>query len=62
MALWAVWHLDLGFGHDATRFSDERSGALETVSRVIKQQVVGDEMRALYIGVGFGSFLSSLGS
>lgn len=36
-------------------------GALETVSKVIKRQVVGDEMRALYIGIGFGSFLSSLG-
>lgn len=36
-------------------------GALETVSRVIKRQVVGDEMRALYVGIGFGSFLSSLG-
>jgi lactate permease len=36
-------------------------GALETVSKVIKRQVAGDEMRALYVGVGFGSFLSSLG-
>jgi lactate permease len=36
-------------------------GALETVSKIIKQQVAGDEMRALYVGVGFGSFLSSLG-
>ena len=42
-------------------FLMKEAGALETVSRVIKQQVVGDEMRALYIGVGFGSFLSSLG-
>jgi lactate permease len=36
-------------------------GVLSTVSKVIKQQVVGDEVRALYIGIGFGSFLSSLG-
>ena len=42
-------------------FLMKEAGALETVSKVIKQQVVGDEMRALYIGVGFGSFLSSLG-
>jgi lactate permease len=42
-------------------FLMREAGALETVSKVIKQQVVGDEMRALYIGVGFGSFLSSLG-
>jgi lactate permease len=36
-------------------------GALQTVSTVIKQQVVGNEVMALYIGVGFGSFLSALG-
>jgi lactate permease len=36
-------------------------GVLGTVSKVIKQQVAGDEVRALYIGIGFGSFLSSLG-
>jgi len=36
-------------------------GVLSTVSKVIKQQVAGDEVRALYIGIGFGSFLSSLG-
>lgn len=36
-------------------------GALDTVSKVIKQQVVGDEVRALYVGIGFGSFLTSLG-
>lgn len=42
-------------------FLMKEAGALGTVSKVIKQQVVGDEMRALYIGVGFGSFLSSLG-
>ena len=36
-------------------------GALETISRVIKRQVVGNEAQALYIGIGFGSFLSSLG-
>ena len=35
--------------------------ALQTVSQVIKQQVVGNEIRALYIGIGFGSFLTSLG-
>ena len=35
--------------------------ALQTVSQVIKQQVVGNELRALYIGIGFGSFLTSLG-
>ena len=37
------------------------AGALQTVSKVIKQQVIGDEIRALYIGIGFGSFLTSLG-
>ena len=36
-------------------------GVLGTVSKVIKHQVVGDEIRALYIGIGFGSFLTSLG-
>src|SRR4030043_1200518 len=36
-------------------------GALDTVSKVIKQQVVGAEVRALYVGIGFGSFLTSLG-
>ncbi len=36
-------------------------GALNIVSKVIKQQVVGDEVRALYVGIGFGSFLTSLG-
>jgi len=36
-------------------------GALDIVSKVIKQQVVGDEVRALYVGIGFGSFLTSLG-
>jgi len=35
--------------------------ALQTVSKVIKQQVTGNEIRALYIGIGFGSFLTSLG-
>jgi lactate permease len=42
-------------------FLMREAGALETVSKVIKQQVAGEEMRALYVGVGFGSFLSSLG-
>jgi lactate permease len=42
-------------------FVMKEAGALKTVSQVIKQQVEGDEMRALYIGIGFGSFLSSLG-
>jgi lactate permease len=42
-------------------FLMKEAGALETISKVIKQQVAGDEMRALYIGIGFGSFLSSLG-
>ncbi len=36
-------------------------GVLGTVSEVIKHQVAGDEIRALYIGIGFGSFLTSLG-
>lgn len=36
-------------------------GALDVVSRVIKRQVIGNEVRALYIGIGFGSLLSSLG-
>ncbi|MGD0160130.1 MAG: L-lactate permease [Candidatus Bathyarchaeia archaeon] len=39
----------------------KEAGALQTVSKVIKQQVIGDEVRALYIGIGFGSFLTSLG-
>lgn len=42
-------------------FVMREAGALQTVSRVIKQQVVGNEVQALYIGVGFGSFLSALG-
>lgn len=42
-------------------FLMKEAGALDTVSGFIKRQVMGDEMRALYIGVGFGSFLSSLG-
>jgi lactate permease len=42
-------------------FIMRETGALETVSNVVKQQVAGDEVRALYIGVGFGSFLTSLG-
>ncbi len=36
-------------------------GALGIVSKVIKQQVIGNEVQALYIGIGFGSFLTSLG-
>jgi lactate permease len=39
----------------------KEAGVLGTVSKVIKQQVFGDEIRALYIGIGFGSFLTSLG-
>lgn len=39
----------------------KEAGALQTVSKVIKQQVVGNEVQALYIGIGFGSFLTSLG-
>jgi len=42
-------------------FLMQEVGALGTVSKVIKHQVVGDEIRALYIGIGFGSFLTSLG-
>jgi len=37
------------------------AGALRIVSKVIKHQVVGNEVQALYIGIGFGSFLTSLG-
>lgn len=37
------------------------AGALGTVSKVIKRQVTGNEVQALYIGIGFGSFLTSLG-
>jgi lactate permease len=39
----------------------KEANALQTVSKVIKQQVAGNEVQALYIGIGFGSFLSSLG-
>jgi len=39
----------------------QEAGALKTISAVIKKQVFGSEMQALYIGVGFGSFLSALG-
>lgn len=42
-------------------FLMREAGALETVSKVIKHQVVGEEVQALYIGIGFGSFLTSLG-
>jgi lactate permease len=42
-------------------FIMKEAGALEVVSKVIKRQMVEDETRALYIGIGFGSFLSSLG-
>jgi len=42
-------------------FLMREAGALRTISKVMKQQVIGDEVQALYIGVGFGSFLSSLG-
>ncbi len=39
----------------------QEAGALQTISAVIKRQVAGNEVQALYIGVGFGSFLSALG-
>jgi lactate permease len=39
----------------------EQTGALKTIGDVIKKQVEGDEMQALYIGLGFGSFLTCLG-
>ena len=39
----------------------QEAGALKTISIVIKKQVAGNELQALYIGVGFGSFLSALG-
>jgi lactate permease len=42
-------------------FLMREAGALTTVSKVIKQQVAGEEVQALYIGIGFGSFLTSLG-
>lgn len=42
-------------------FLMREAGALGIVSKVIKQQVVGEEVQALYIGIGFGSFLTSLG-
>lgn len=42
-------------------FLMRETGALQTVSKVVKRQVLGDEMQALYIGIGFGSFLTSLG-
>lgn len=42
-------------------FLMRETGALSTVSKVIKQQVAGTEVQALYIGIGFGSFLTSLG-
>jgi len=42
-------------------FLMRETGSLQTVSKVIKRQVVGNEVQALYIGIGFGSFLSCLG-
>lgn len=42
-------------------FLMRETGALETVSKVIKRQVIGNEVQALYVGIGFGSFLSCLG-
>ncbi|MEM2102916.1 MAG: L-lactate permease [Candidatus Bathyarchaeia archaeon] len=42
-------------------FLMREAGALGTISKVIKQQVMGKEIQALYIGIGFGSFLTSLG-
>lgn len=35
--------------------------ALKIISQVITRQVVGREVQALYIGIGFGTFLSCLG-
>jgi lactate permease len=42
-------------------FLMREAGVLQTVSKVVKQQVVGEEVRALFVGIGFGSFLTSLG-
>ena len=42
-------------------FLMRETGALSTVSKVIKHQIEGEEVRALYIGIGFGSFLTALG-
>jgi len=42
-------------------FLMKESGALSTISKVLKHQVEGEETRALYVGVGFGSFLTALG-
>jgi len=42
-------------------FIMQEAGALQTISTIIKKQVSGSEVQALYIGVGFGSFLSALG-
>lgn len=42
-------------------FIMKEAGALKTVSQVVKEQVEGDEVLALFVGIGFGSFLSSLG-
>ncbi len=42
-------------------FIMQETGALQIVSKVIKSQVKGTEIQALYIGIGFGSFLTSLG-
>jgi lactate permease len=42
-------------------FLMRETNALQTVSKVIKHQVVDDEIRALYLGIGFGSFLTCLG-
>ncbi len=39
----------------------DETGALKVMADVIKRQVQGDEMQALYIGLGFGSFLTCLG-
>jgi lactate permease len=42
-------------------FLMQETGALPIVSDVIKHSIQGEEARALYIGVGFGSFVTSLG-
>jgi len=42
-------------------FVMQETGTLHVVSKVIKSQVKGTEIQALYIGIGFGTFLTSLG-
>jgi lactate permease len=42
-------------------FLMQETGALSIVSDVIKHSIQAEEARALYIGIGFGSFVTSLG-